>query len=136
MSRLESEKDSGSTAGSNGSMHVGPQRWLFWLVLVCFERFRASPVVPPRQLRLVWKPPLLVSHDCIWVCPGPSNCTKGDLLSPCGIHDSEEAQNPMMSLATECRSLSPRLGADNDQHRSAHYVSNDVFYTSMDLSLD
>jgi hypothetical protein len=42
------------------------------------------------------------------------------LLSPCGIHDSEEAQNPMMSLATECPSLCPRLGADNDQHRSAH----------------
>jgi hypothetical protein len=42
------------------------------------------------------------------------------LLSPRGTHDPEEAQNPITSLATECQSLSPRLGDDNDQHRSAH----------------
>jgi hypothetical protein len=44
----------------------------------------------------------------------------GYLLSPHGTHDPEEAQNPTTSLATECQSLSPRLGDDNDQHRSAH----------------
>jgi hypothetical protein len=42
------------------------------------------------------------------------------VLSPRGTHDPEEAQNPMTSLATECQSLSPRLGDDNDQHSSAH----------------